>query len=124
MTSSFSLDSASTLAEDSLAGTLVGRIWLPATSTSPAGVAVVVLRADGVFDISGIAPTISDLVELEDPAAAVQTTGGRRIGSLDELLENSVAASRNASWPYSWRHATCMSSRRLVSPSRPACLNA
>ena len=50
MTSSFSLDSASTLPEDGLAGTLVGRVWLPATSMSPASVAVVVLRADGVFD--------------------------------------------------------------------------
>lgn len=100
MTSTFSLDSASTLPADSLAGTLVGRVWLPATPTSPAGVAVVALRADGVFDISGIAPTISDLVELDDPAAAVQAAGGRRIGSLDELLENSVAAARNASRPY------------------------
>jgi fumarylacetoacetate (FAA) hydrolase family protein len=100
MTSSFSLDPASTLPKDGLAGTLVGRAWLPATSAMPASVAVVALRADGVFDISSIAPTISDLVELEDPAAAVQAAGGRRIGSLDELLENSVAAARTASRPY------------------------
>jgi fumarylacetoacetate (FAA) hydrolase family protein len=100
MTSAFSLNPAATLPKDGLAGTLVGRVWLPATSTMPASVAVVALRADGVFDISGIALTISDLVELEDPAAAVQAAGGRRIGSLDDLLDNSVAATRDASRPY------------------------
>jgi fumarylacetoacetate (FAA) hydrolase family protein len=98
--SSFSLNAASTLPADGLAGTLVGRAWLPATSASPPGVAVVVLRDEGVFDISGIAPTISDLVELDDPAAAVRAGGGRRIGSLDELLENSMAAACDASRPY------------------------
>jgi fumarylacetoacetate (FAA) hydrolase family protein len=100
MTSAFSLNPAATLPKDGLAGTLVGRVWLPATSTMPASVAVVALRADGVFDISGIALTISDLVELEDPAAAVQAAGGQRIGSLDDLLDNSVAATRDASRPY------------------------
>ena len=100
MTSAFPLNAASTLPDDGLAGTLVGRAWLPASSATPAGVAVVVLRNDGVFDVSDIAPTISDLVELEDPAAAVRGARGRRIGSLDELLENSLAASRSASKPY------------------------
>lgn len=100
MNSSFPVNSASTLPDDGLAGTLVGRVWLPASSMRPAGVAVVVLRSDGVFDISGTAPTISDLVELEDPAAAVRSARGPRIGSVDDLLQNSVAASRDPSQPY------------------------
>jgi fumarylacetoacetate (FAA) hydrolase family protein len=95
-----SLNSAETLPADGVAGTLVGRAWIPAMGAMPAGPAVVVLRADGVFDISDAAPTISSLVERDDPVAVVRAARGRRIGSLDQVLANTAAAPRNAEAAY------------------------
>ncbi len=57
------LSATQTLPADGLAGTLVGRAWIPAGGGVPAGPAVVVLRPDGVFDISDVAPTMSTLLE-------------------------------------------------------------
>ncbi|HEX3636523.1 MAG TPA: fumarylacetoacetate hydrolase family protein [Paraburkholderia sp.] len=92
MTSPLSLSVADTLPSDGLSGTLVGRAWIPATQSMPAGPAVVVLRAEGVFDISDVAPTISSLVEREDPVATVRAASGRWIGTLDTIIANTAAA--------------------------------
>jgi fumarylacetoacetate (FAA) hydrolase family protein len=100
MNPTLSLNSAETLPSDGVAGTLVGRAWVPATGTMPAGPAVVVLRADGVFDISDAAPTISSLVERDDPVAVVRAARGRLIGSLDQVLANTAARPRNAEAAY------------------------
>ncbi len=67
------------LPADGLAGCLVGRIWIDAPY-------VCVLRADGVYDLSGLAPTMSDLLDLSDPAAAVKTHNGTLLCSLDTAL--------------------------------------
>jgi hypothetical protein len=53
----------------------VGRVGRPATSTSPTSIAVGARRTAGVFDTLSIAPAISNLVEREDLAAAVQAAG-------------------------------------------------
>ncbi len=74
-----------TLPADGCAGTLVGRAWVPGAVPGPSPVAI---RADGVVDLSAIAPTVAALLECDDPAALVQGAAGRRIGSLDELLAN------------------------------------
>ena len=74
-----------TLPADGCAGTLVGRAWVPGVVPGPSPV---VIRADGVVDLSAIAPTVAALLECDDPAALVQGAAGRRIGSLDELLAN------------------------------------
>jgi fumarylacetoacetate (FAA) hydrolase family protein len=100
MTPTFSLNPASTLPVDGLAGTLVGRAWVPASPAVPAGPSVVVLREDGVFDISEAAPTMSDLLEMADPVAVVRGTPGCRIGRLDELLANTTAAADNLQLPH------------------------
>ena len=42
------------LPEDGCAGTLIGRAWLPGE-----GPAIVLVREDGVFDISRAAPTVA-----------------------------------------------------------------
>ena len=89
-----------TLPADGLAGTLVGRAWLPATGTMPAGPAVVALRSDGLYDLSAAAPTISHLVELDDPAATVRATVGRHVGALDAVLANTAADQRDPAVPY------------------------
>lgn len=95
MNPGFSLSSFETLPSDGVAGTLVGRAWVPASGALPAGPAVVVVRADGVFDISDAAPTISSLVDMQDPVGAVRAAAGRWIGSLDALLANTACAERN-----------------------------
>ena len=75
------------LPEDGLAGTLVGRAWVPGDGAArTAGPSVVAFRADGVFDLSQTVPTMSGLLEAADPAALVRNTPGRRIGSADSLL--------------------------------------
>ena len=56
------------LPEDGTRGTLVGRVFLPAAG----GPAVVVIRDDGVFDVSSSFPTISARCEADDPARQVR----------------------------------------------------
>jgi fumarylacetoacetate (FAA) hydrolase family protein len=70
---------AEILPEDGCAGTLVGRV---ATSAGPSVVAV---RADGVFDITATAPTVSDLCNAADPLALARVKGAR-LGSLEEMI--------------------------------------
>ncbi len=77
--------SAETLPADGYAGTLIGRAWIPGLVAGPSPV---VIRADGVFDLSLLSPTVSDLLEADDPVTQVREHVGRRIGSLQELLAN------------------------------------
>jgi fumarylacetoacetate (FAA) hydrolase family protein len=88
MTSLMTLAAADVLPADGCAGTLVGRAWVPGPVPGPSPVAV---RADGVYDLSLLAPTVSDLLERDDAAAAVRAAGGRRIASLDDLLAQAAA---------------------------------
>jgi fumarylacetoacetate (FAA) hydrolase family protein len=74
------------LPEDGLAGTLVGRAWVPGEGGRPAGPAVIVLRADGVFDLSRQWPTMSALLEEDDPAARVKAAPGRHVCSVEALV--------------------------------------
>ena len=75
------------LPDDSFTGTLIGRVWLPGAIAGPA---VVAIREDGVYDLSSIAATVSTLLERDEPATLVQRTAGRRIGSVDDVLRNTV----------------------------------
>ncbi len=78
------------LPRDGYAGALVGRVWLPE------GPIVVALREDGVYDVTREAgPTMSELLERGDPAAAVRAAAGQRIGDLGDLLAASVAGGTN-----------------------------
>jgi fumarylacetoacetate (FAA) hydrolase family protein len=73
------LRAADILPVDGCAGTLVGRIWTD-------GPRVVAVRDDGLFDLSGLAPTMIDLVDLPDAAGAVRGHVGERLCGLDEAL--------------------------------------
>ncbi|QKF50050.1 fumarylacetoacetate hydrolase family protein [Pseudomonas graminis] len=77
-----------TLPADGLNGTLIGRAWVPGKVGGPSPV---VLRSDGVFDLSSSFATLSNLLELESPVAAVREAQGTRVASLEELLANSTA---------------------------------
>jgi fumarylacetoacetate (FAA) hydrolase family protein len=74
------LSPADILPDDGYAGALVGRVWMDD------GPHVVAARAAGLFDLSGLAPTMSDLLDLPEPAAAVCAHGGSRLMSLDQAL--------------------------------------
>ncbi len=61
---SLRLSPGNTLPTDGLAGTLVGRAWVPGPLAGPSPV---VLREDGVFDVSARFATLSALFEEEAP---------------------------------------------------------
>ncbi|MFP5426325.1 MAG: fumarylacetoacetate hydrolase family protein [Gammaproteobacteria bacterium] len=90
------LTPANTLPHDGLTGTLVGRAWIPGQIAGPSPI---VLRADGVFDLSERFATLSELLESESPLHALRATAGRFIGSVQELLANSTSQP-DSSRPY------------------------
>jgi len=91
------LAASAVLPDDGYAGTLVGRAWLTGEVPGPA---VVAIRADGVYDLSSAFPTMSTLLDADDPARRVRETAGSRIGSLEELLSNSVHPGCDMRRPY------------------------
>src|SRR5258708_22506263 len=93
----FTLETKTTLPDDRFAGTLIGRAWLPQED----GPAVVLVRKDGVYDITRSAPTMSGLLNGKDPLAALRAAPrDRRLGSLDELLANTPPDNRDAKKPW------------------------
>jgi fumarylacetoacetate (FAA) hydrolase family protein len=59
---------AAVLPDDAARALLVGRLWDPVT----AGPRVVAVQAEDVFDLTGLAGTVSELLELPDLAATVR----------------------------------------------------
>ena len=90
------LDPASTLPADGTAGALAGRVWRPEAK----GPSVVAIRAEGVFDISKTFPTMRDLCETADPAAALKAAAGERIGDLASILANTPEDARDMGKPF------------------------
>ena len=80
-----SLTPQNTLPVDGMAATLIGRAWVPGKIAGPSPI---VLRSDGVFDLSEHFSTLSDLLETQSPLAAVRQTPGTFIASVDALLAN------------------------------------
>jgi fumarylacetoacetate (FAA) hydrolase family protein len=76
------LSAADILPADGYAGVLVGRVWLDD------GPHVVAARQDGLVDLSDLAPTMSDLIDLPQGAAKVRAHAGARLMSLDQSLAN------------------------------------
>ena len=96
------LTTQSCLPADHARATLVGRLHVPALE----GPVLVRVTAEGIYDLSSLAPTLCDLLELEDPATAVQgARSAPRIGDTAEALANSAEASRNPALP--WFLAPC-----------------
>jgi fumarylacetoacetate (FAA) hydrolase family protein len=91
------LSVAATLPADGCAGTLVGRVWLPG---APAGPAVVAIRADGVYDLTPLVPTMSELCNAADPVALARSGGAARIGDLAPILANSRWDRRDPALPW------------------------
>jgi fumarylacetoacetate (FAA) hydrolase family protein len=85
-----------TLPKDGTHGALGGRVWLPDVN----GPAVVAVRADGVYDISQLAPTMRDLCEGSDAETVVRHGKGQRIGALEDILANTPEEKRDTRKPW------------------------
>jgi fumarylacetoacetate (FAA) hydrolase family protein len=79
------LSASAVLPADGCAGTLVGRLWIETPYPGPRTVAI---REDGLHDLSRLAPTLSDLFELENCAARVRAHTGEHLGSLEHALRS------------------------------------
>jgi len=88
-----------TLPSDGTAGTLVGRAWVPG---NPGGPSVVLVKADGLYDLTPRYPTLSALLNEKNPTEAAQRAGreAKRICSLEEALANSPSDRRASDKPH------------------------
>src|ERR1700737_4979249 len=93
----FTIDQKTTLPDDGFAGTLIGRAWVPQED----GPAVVVIREDGVYDITRSAATVAGLLNGGNALALLRDAPrDRRLGSLAELLANTPPDGRDAKKPF------------------------
>jgi fumarylacetoacetate (FAA) hydrolase family protein len=92
------------LPQDTRRATLVGRIWMP-----DVGPAVVTVSGDALHDLSSIAPTCSQLLELERPVDAIRAAlrEGRapKVAGVGAVLANSWEPVRDTGGP--WLLAPC-----------------
>ncbi len=80
----------------------IGRVWLPQVE----GPSLVSVQKGELFDLSEVAATCSQLLELKDPVAAIRSARGLpRVGSFRDVLDNSNEESRNPRAP--WLLAPC-----------------
>ena len=85
-----------TLPDDGTAGALAGRVWRPEQE----GPSVIAVRGEDVIDVSRAFPTMRDLCEMPDPAKALKSAEGERIGTLADILANTAPDGRDSSKPW------------------------
>ena len=96
------LTRAACLPDDQECALLIGRVWQPQVR----GPVLVRVEGDAVRDLSGVAATASQLLELSDPVGSIRAAGALpRLASLPEVLANSAAADRDDNVP--WFLAPC-----------------
>jgi fumarylacetoacetate (FAA) hydrolase family protein len=89
----------SVLPDDGLAGTLLGRAWVPG---NPGGPSVVLATEEGLKDLSKSYATMSVLLAEEDPVMAARQAAATApvIGSLAEILANTPPDLRDEAAPH------------------------
>ncbi|MEO9135691.1 MAG: fumarylacetoacetate hydrolase family protein [Casimicrobiaceae bacterium] len=81
---------------------LIGRAWVPSVN----GPTLVRVDGDDLYDLSGIAPTASELLNRPDVAREIRSVDALpRVGSLSDALRNSTGEARDRSLP--WLLAPC-----------------
>jgi fumarylacetoacetate (FAA) hydrolase family protein len=88
------------LPHDHANAVLIGRVWQEGQ-----GAVLVQVRADGIYDLSRLNATCSELLEHDDPAAAVREHVGQRIADTPAVLANSAWNARDPALP--WLLAPC-----------------
>ncbi len=96
-TPEMSLAPDTALPEDRDRALLVGRVWRPG---NPAGPSIAVLRGGDLHDVSHLAPTMAELLQRDDPVAALRAHEGERIGPVEATLDNSAADRRDPGRPF------------------------
>jgi fumarylacetoacetate (FAA) hydrolase family protein len=94
------LHPAAVLPEDAPQAVLVGRAWVHGQ-----GPVLVRVTPETVFDLSGLAATMSQLLELEEPAAAVRDHAAPALAPTAQVLANSAFDVRSDAIP--WLLAPC-----------------
>jgi fumarylacetoacetate (FAA) hydrolase family protein len=74
---------------------LAGRVWLPKV-----GPAVVKVVGDQLVDVTKAFPTMRDLCEVKNPAAALKKAKGKKLGKVGDILANADEARRKKSRPW------------------------
>ena len=96
------LDVANCLPEDHERAVLVGRIFMAALE----GPVLVRVQADGIYDLSAVAATSSQLLNRDDPIAVIRAAGTLpRLASTADVLANSAHDARDPARP--WLLAPC-----------------
>jgi fumarylacetoacetate (FAA) hydrolase family protein len=93
---SFAARLSPALPDDAGTAALAGRVWRPDAE----GPSVVAIRDGAVFDITAAFPTMRDLCEAADPAAALRAASGEALGTLDAMLANTPPETRDRSRPW------------------------
>lgn len=96
------------LPEDVDYALLVGRVWSDAVD----GPVVVAVIDSVVYDISRLAPTVSQLFELPDPAASLRSFKGEKLDAVAEVFA-----------PVSWQESAA-SKLKLLTPIDLQCIKA
>lgn len=98
------LSPATSLPRDAGRATLIGRLWQSDVGPTP-----VAVHDGGLHDLTRLAPTTSQLLELDDPVGmvrqALRDNDAPRIAALDVALANSGEAARDPELP--WLLAPC-----------------
>jgi fumarylacetoacetate (FAA) hydrolase family protein len=84
------------LPDDADHAALAGRAWRP----DAGGPSVVAIRQGMAFDISRSFPTMRDLCEADDPAAALRHAHGEPVGAIETLLANTPVEARDPARPW------------------------
>jgi fumarylacetoacetate (FAA) hydrolase family protein len=87
-----SLTPANTLPADAGRAALAGRLWRPDLG----GPSIVALRGEELVDVTAAFPTMRDLCETADPAAALRAASGDSVGRLADILANTPVDGRDA----------------------------
>jgi len=93
---SLTLTHENTLPADHEAASLAGRVWRPDLG----GPSIVAVGAGEVYDVTASFPTMRDLCETPDPAAALRAAKAEPVGSLAAILANTPPEARNAAAPW------------------------
>jgi len=89
------------LPQDGFSGTLIGRAWVPASLTGTiAGPSPILLADDRVLDLSKMAATCSELLNLGFSGRDIDRKALPRLGSYAEIMANTLAPQRDEGLPY------------------------
>ena len=103
MDETLKLETENTLPKDYDIACLIGRAWVPG---NPDGPSPVWIKNGKVYDLAPYSPTVSELLEMEDPARIVRGLSGlHNIGAFEDLLQNTHPKKQDSSKP--WFLAPC-----------------